>query len=178
MIDTGSERTEAVDLTRIQFGFTLRCAMSTNRNETIRLWDRLGILFSGLCVIHCLLVPVLLVLVPSFGAFWLAGEDSTHRLIFLGILVTAAVAFLFGYRMHRSLVPMIWMAFGMLFVVLGTFLNKSVMGYWGEYVLVPMGGLILIRAHFLNRFHCRTCHEHHDCPTWGREMSLTKDHHN
>lgn len=41
-----------------------------------RLWDRLGVLLSGLCAAHCVLMPLLLVLLPLHGAH--ALHDAWH----------------------------------------------------------------------------------------------------
>lgn len=41
-----------------------------------RSWDRAGLLLSGLCAVHCLLMPLLLVLLPLHGAH--ALHDAWH----------------------------------------------------------------------------------------------------
>lgn len=139
-------------------------SLNTNSSTASGLWDRLGIFLSGLCAVHCLLVPVLLMTSPSLAAYWVHDEDPFHQLVFVAILSVALVAFVLGYRVHRSLGPVLWMLLGVGLILVATFFASN---WWGDswsYALSFVGGLTLMRAHFLNRAHCRSCEENHDCP--------------
>lgn len=60
-----------------------------------RLWDRLGALLSGLCLAHCLLLPVALIAVPGYAAFGAelgAAHETTHLVLAALLLPVALVA--------------------------------------------------------------------------------------
>ena len=50
--------------------------------------DRLAIAVSGVCLVHCLVAPVLIALLPSLGAAW--HNDLTHWLL-LGVAVPVSL---------------------------------------------------------------------------------------
>ncbi|MEX2364892.1 MAG: MerC domain-containing protein, partial [Balneolaceae bacterium] len=58
--------------------------MIESKKESVAFWDRVGIGLSGLCAIHCLLVPVFVSLIPLWPAF---GDfhEFTHLIFFLAI---------------------------------------------------------------------------------------------
>lgn len=123
-------------------------------------WDFVGILVSGLCVLHCLAVPLVLIVFPAIGASLFPSEDMTHVVLLAFILGAAGVAFISGYRVHGQWRPVAWMAVGMVFVVYATFFAHDHLGHLWEPIIAIAGSLALIRAHYLNH-HCKQCeHEH------------------
>ena len=61
--------------------------------------DRIGVIASVLCAIHCLITPLLIVLTPSFSRIWV--HPASHWIVAL-IVVPLAVYMLFkGYRIHQ-----------------------------------------------------------------------------
>ncbi|MCA9797532.1 MAG: MerC family mercury resistance protein, partial [Candidatus Eremiobacteraeota bacterium] len=72
-----------------------------HQEEQITLWDKLGILASGACLIHCGLLP-LLSLLPAFGAIHLE-HSGLHTLLLTVGLPLAGLALLPAYRKHRRL---------------------------------------------------------------------------
>ena len=124
-------------------------------------WDKLGIVLSGACVIHCLAMPILFLFFPVVTSKFLPEEDMTHA-IFLGfILGIAGVAFVTGYRKHRNYRPIIWMLFGITLIVYSTYVAHDQMGHYWEPIIAIIGSLGLIRAHQLNHVSCKTCEENH-----------------
>src|ERR1700749_3805649 len=66
-----------------------------------RQWpDRVGVWTSALCVVHCLLTPVLLSMSAVFVHF-LPSEERVHRTLALLIAMGGAIALLRGFRLHR-----------------------------------------------------------------------------
>lgn len=123
-------------------------------------WDFFGILISGLCVVHCMAVPLVLVIFPAIGASLFPSEDMTHAVLLAFILGVAGVAFVSGWRVHGQWRPVVWMAIGMTIVVYATFFAHKQLGHFWEPFIAIAGSLALIRAHYLNH-HCKKCdHEH------------------
>ncbi len=150
--------------------------------------DRLGICLSVLCLVHCLLTPVLMGLLPmgALLGFW---QHGFHQIFLMVIPIVALVAFIPGWKQHRDFRVWVWGAAGILFLALGVavaelFGHEAPMGGgWqvlaGELILTSIGGACLIRAHLLNRALCVCCqHDHaHAHDDSARELSATRHGH-
>ena len=75
----------------------------------LRLWDKAGVVLSGLCLVHCLGIPLLLLISPVIGHELIHQDTIFHKWFFVGVITVAAVAFYLGYRVHNNFRPLIWM---------------------------------------------------------------------
>ena len=66
--------------------------------------DRIGMLASLGCAIHCAAMPLVIGYLPSLGLTWMAGE-SFHKWMAVICAVIALVAFVPGWRRHRLIAP-------------------------------------------------------------------------
>jgi hypothetical protein len=123
-------------------------------------WDFWGVFISGLCVVHCVALPVVLLLFPSIALKYLPSEDWTHVILLAFILGVAGMAFVTGYRVHGQWRPVAWLLIGLVVIVYATFFAHRQLGHLSEPLIAVAGSLCLIRAHFLNH-HCKRCHNHH-----------------
>jgi hypothetical protein len=133
-------------------------APSRHKAHQHDLWDRLGIGLSGLCMVHCLLLPVLLSLLPLWPAL-----DAAHRWlhpIFAGFIVpTTLFAMVSGYRRHgRRDIP-VWLGAGLCIVLAGWLAHEG-LGTLGETVVTIIGSLLLIVGHGKNWQVNRHCKVH------------------
>ncbi len=138
-------------------------------------------LISGLCVVHCIAVPLVIVLFPAIGLQIFPQEDLTHAVLFAFILGTAGLAFVSGYRVHGQWQPVAWLVVGLIIVSFATFFVHRTMGHMWEPIFAIAGSLCLIRAHYLNHT-CKKCLEdhaehHHDDPTSKIHDHERKHHH-
>ena len=60
--------------------------------RTQTLGDRLAIALSSLCVIHCLATPLLLIILPSFGALFADSHELFHQIILFFVLPVGLAA--------------------------------------------------------------------------------------
>ncbi|MBA3988758.1 MAG: MerC domain-containing protein [Idiomarina sp.] len=116
-------------------------------------FEKTGIWLAIVCALHCLLVPVLLPTLSLIGLSFL-GAESLERGILLVSAVLGGVAIGIGSRHHRSPLPMLALATG---VVL--YFNKHNIGHefghlW-EIPVVLVGASLLITAHVMNLYMCR-----------------------
>src|ERR1700692_607446 len=74
--------------------------------------DQLGIWTSTLCVIHCLVTPIVLS-ISAVSAHFLPSEARTHRTLAVVIAALGALAPVRGYRSHRSLRVLLIMIAGL-----------------------------------------------------------------
>jgi MerC mercury resistance protein len=127
-------------------------------------WDYWGVLVSGLCVIHCLAVPIVILLFPALGLSMFPQEDMTHAVLLAFILGVAGIAFFTGYRVHGNWRPVAWLVAGLILVIFATFFVHKHFGHQFEPLFAIAGSLCLIRAHYLNH-KCKKCeheHAHHE----------------
>ena len=130
---------------------------TVGRSAAVSPWtDRLGICASSLCVVHCLLTPVLL----SFSAVlahMLPSEERAHRSLALLGAMLGAIALLRGFRAHRRVLVLLLMCAG-LGAIGGT-------AWWGDCLpshaievgITAVGSALMIVAHRLNHTFCKAC---------------------
>ncbi|MCB0366361.1 MAG: MerC domain-containing protein [Bdellovibrionaceae bacterium] len=126
---------------------------STQPTAEIPQWDFWGLLLSGLCIVHCLLTPVFLVVLPNLVPQWVQAEGHGHAWFFFLLVIIASFSVFAGFRRHNKWAPIAWLFAGLTVVGVATF---GLDGNW-EYGLTIMGSLLLLRGHYLNRKQCRLC---------------------
>ena len=65
--------------------------------------DRLGIALSGICIVHCLITPIALTVLPIFTLSSFVEDILFHQLMLWLVLPTSALALFIGCRKHRNL---------------------------------------------------------------------------
>lgn len=114
------------------------------------LFDRIGMIATGLCIMHCLTLPLLVPVLLAWGAPALA-DPSIERLFLLVTLAFAVVIMLRSSRIHhRRYSPLLLAATGGL-----CYLFKGSVGESLEPAMVALGGLMIIGAHVWNLRLCR-----------------------
>ncbi len=120
-------------------------ATGAGRDRLTRIVDRLAIGLSGLCLVHCLALPLATAALPA-----LATALPGHRWVHVAILATALpLAFLAlhrGWRRHRDTRPAVLGATGLLLLMVGIFAGEN----WTETAVTVLGGLVLASAHVAN----------------------------
>lgn len=113
-----------------------------------KILDRLGICGSGLCLIHCMAAPVLLLLFPTFKLAFLE-HHSFHEI--LGVLVVSSVlmAVYPQCRKHGHKDIIVYAIAGVSFILSGIFLGAD-LGEELEHIVTIFGSILLIIAHFKN----------------------------
>ena len=121
--------------------------------------DRLAISLSLLCAVHCLLLPIAIVMLPSLAALGL-HDEVFHIWMLVAVIPTSIYALTKGCRQHQRYQLLALGGLGlslMIFAVLG----ESVVGEVGEKGLTLTGALLLAFGHYRN---FRLCQQAHNCP--------------
>src|SRR6202521_4329336 len=108
--------------------------------------DQIGIWTSTLCVIHCLLTPVLLSL-SAVSAHFLPSEEKTHRTLAVAIAALGAIALVRGYRTHHSSRVLVLMVIGLVFIFGGAYWGDRLPSHTTEVVVTLIGSGFMIAAH-------------------------------
>lgn len=116
--------------------------------------DGLALVLSGVCLVHCLALPVALTLLPTLAA-GLLDHAEFHQLMLIVALPTSLLAFGIGCRRHRRWDIAALGGTGLALLVFAAFALHA----WGDgalerYVTIA-GGLILAAAHVQNFRACR-----------------------
>ena len=117
---------------------------------------QIGVWTSTLCVVHCLLTPVVLSL-SAVSAHFLPSEERTHRTLAVAIAVLGAIALINGYRNHRSLRVLLLMVAGLAFIFGGAFWGDHLPSHGVEVLVTLIGSGFMIAAHRTNHTFCRDC---------------------
>jgi len=121
--------------------------------------DRLAISLSALCVMHCLLTPLLIVFLPSIIAVQLENE-AFHRALLLMVIPTSVFSLLVGCKQHKHYRLLNIGLVGILFLVSATFMEGLSNGELLEKVLTVIGACVLAVGHYLN---FRLCNKQDKC---------------
>lgn len=113
------------------------------------LLDRAAIGMSLLCLVHCLALPVLLVLIPSLAVLPIADEHFHLVLLYL-VLPTSVVALFLGCRRHKNRTVLLWGLSGLAVLVLAAFAGHDLLGDAGERALTVLGALLVALGHLKN----------------------------
>jgi hypothetical protein len=119
-----------------------------------RMADLFAVSSSGLCMIHCLVTPVLLIFLPVFSASVLSG-DTFHAAILWFILPTSLVALTLGCWRHKDRYVAVLCAIGLAVILIAARFGDALFGEIGERILTTAGSLVLIAGHFRNFSLCR-----------------------
>jgi hypothetical protein len=122
-------------------------------NKVVGYADRFGMFASGLCLVHCLAMPLLLI--PLFG---LGHQgDAFHRAMVAIVTLPVLLALIPGYLAHRHWRVLALGGLGLSSFVAGVLVFGPLYGESVELVLAVAGGLLLFGAHYRNRHHCACC---------------------
>jgi hypothetical protein len=124
-------------------------------DSTATLFDRIGIVLSGLCVVHCVALPLVLPFVTTVAAF--AHSEWTHLALALLIVPTVAFSAWSGYQQHKE-ASVIWLlGAGTVFVLLAMFAGTYFASELLEAGITTAGSALLIAGHWRNHTYRALC---------------------
>ncbi len=116
--------------------------------------DGVGVLASGMCALHCILAPALLVAATTLPAS-LASDEVFHQMLLWLILPTALLAFGLGCRQHKDRWVLLLGALGLLGITGSASMPHELPGGAGERFVTLASTSLLITAHLRNFRLCR-----------------------
>lgn len=117
--------------------------------------DKLAISLSIACAIHCLAMPLVLLLLPSFAVLPLNNE-AFHLWMILIVLPTSVYALFMGCKQHKRYRLIVIGFCGLTLLVSAILLGNE---FW-EKILTLMGTFIIAGGHYWNY---RLCQQHKLC---------------
>jgi hypothetical protein len=124
------------------------------RNAITARLDGVGFTASTFCAIHCAAMPFVATLLPLIGLGFLA-EPWVELSITIFSIAIGIASLLPSYRnYHQNKAPLLFLIIGFAFIFGAHFLGF----HEHEPILVPLGGLSVASAHYLNWKLSRTYH--------------------
>jgi len=121
--------------------------MSHTHDHSASVWDSSAVGLSGLCLAHCLALPVAAAALPALGA--LASAEWVHILFLLFALPLSVIALWRKPDSRRDIVIMLLAVIGLALLAAGAF-----PAHWPELdeQLTILGSISLVTAHVWNRW--------------------------
>ena len=111
--------------------------------------DRAAICFSSLCILHCLLLPVLLVAYP-IGILVTLSDEIFHQIMVSLALPLSLVSLYMGYGHHKRNQLIVFGGIGIVILMLPLIVPHEFISESEETWLTVSGALILCMAHIVN----------------------------
>ena len=122
--------------------------------KLIRIGDYSGMLASTLCILHCALSPLAL-LVPLVAR--IPHSDTFHLWMIAVVTLPIIFSILPGFAMHRKAIVLLFSLSGFACFLLSIFVIGPRYGELSEAILASIAGVNLIIAHVKNRGYCKHC---------------------
>lgn len=132
------------------------------RNRLRPAADRTAIALSALCVIHCLFLPIAMVMLPALAALDLDNE-TFHAWMVMIVLPVSAVALLMGCRRHGRRGVLAVGGLGLATLMLAVIAGHDVLGELGERLTTLLGASLIAFSHWRNFRLCQEA-ERCECP--------------
>jgi len=128
--------------------------MANGTVKSPEILDKAAVALSGLCLLHCLALPIAIVLLPFLNE---VAIDQWHAPMLLVVVPVSVFAFAIGFRRHGNHGVIAFGAAGMLLMVVGGTLAHYLLGTTADRILTVSGALVLAVAHYRNSRLARHC---------------------
>ena len=122
--------------------------------RSIPLVDRFSITLSVLCIVHCLLLPVLFVMLPSLAASIL-GAEAVHESLVYMVIPSSLISLGLGCRQHSRSSFILVGIIGLSFLVCGIATEQWALNEIWEKLFTMFGAILIVFAHVRNYQLCR-----------------------
>jgi uncharacterized membrane protein len=110
-------------------------------------WDQVAVMLSGLCLIHCLLLPFAVVLLPFLGQF---SDDHFHLELLVVVIPVSAIALYAGFRRHHRAGIVVAGVVGLILLTVGGTVMHSAYGLIADRTFTVLGSITLAVTHYRN----------------------------
>lgn len=109
--------------------------------------DRIAVGLSGLCLLHCLLLPFAVAILPFLGQL---DDDHLHKEMLIFVIPVSLVALAVGFRRHGRVSVLYWGTAGLIVLILGALVVHNWYGPIADRMMTVAGSVILAFTHFRN----------------------------
>ncbi len=116
--------------------------------------DAAAISLSLVCAVHCLIFPLLLVLLPSMASS--IADESFHRWMVIAVVPVSAFSLLMGCKRHKRYFAIITGSIGLLLLIFTGYFSEDVIDEAWEENLTLLAAALIAIGHFSNFRACQT----------------------
>ena len=109
--------------------------------------DRAAIALSGLCLVHCLLLPVIIALLPLLNQ---VSATHFHAQMLLVVVPVSLFAFALGFRRHGNHAIIAWGTTGIAILATGGIVAHASYGALADTLMTIAGSIVLAISHYFN----------------------------
>jgi hypothetical protein len=118
--------------------------------------DRIRMVTSALCFLHCIAAPVSLSL-SAVSSHFIRSEEHTHRLLAVLVTIVGTAAISFGYRKHKRKGVLGAASLGLALICSGAYFGDLLPSHGSEVTITLAGSCCMIFAHRVNHTFCKDC---------------------
>jgi len=109
--------------------------------------DHAAIVLSGLCIVHCLLLPAIIVALPLLARI---NESHFHAQMLLVVVPVSLFAFALGFRRHHNKKIIAGGIAGIAILSIGGTVAHANYGILADTLLTIAGSIVLATSHYFN----------------------------
>ena len=121
----------------------------------IRKLDNLSIWLSGICMMHCLALPLITISVPLISEIF---NTHYHEIMLFIVIPISSIALFKGFKYHRKAQIVFTGFFGAFLIIIGATVIHDRYDGFTESLFTITGSLLLALTHFINS---RNSHHNH-----------------
>ena len=114
--------------------------------------EKIGVLLSIACAVHCLTLPIFLFFAPYLASSS-AFSSNLEWILVISSFVLAAFILMLDYRKHRQPLPLYFLGVGIIIKVLDMVLSNQSYAWLFGILL----GVVISLAYWVNYKHKKTC---------------------
>jgi hypothetical protein len=118
-------------------------------------YDKFAIGLSLLCTLHCLALPLLILLLPAVSAVFLADEGF-HFYMVMMVLPISCFSLCVGFKQHQESKILLQGVTGLIILSITVLLGHEQLGEITEKLLTLLGSSFICYSHYLNYKICQT----------------------
>lgn len=112
--------------------------------------DKSAICLSFACVLHCILLPLMLIFLPTVTALNVISDESVHLWLVCAVAPISLLAVGFGYRYHGQVKVLVTNVAGVLVLISAILFGHDLWFGKGEIILTLTGSALIIFSHVKN----------------------------
>jgi len=109
--------------------------------------DQVAAALSGLCLLHCLLLPFAVAVLPFLGQF---SDDHLHMEMLIVVVPVSVVALYLGFRRHGNMGVVGWGFVGLSLLAVGGTIAHTLYGVLADRTFTVAGSIVLAVTHYRN----------------------------
>jgi len=114
--------------------------------------EKVGVLLSIVCAIHCLSLPIFLFFAPYLASSF-AFSPNLEWILVLSSFLLAAIILVLDFRKHRQPLPLYFLVLGIIIKLADMFLDNQPYSWLFGILL----GLVISLAYWVNYTHKKSC---------------------